>query len=140
MAKMTSHKKPPKLVEDAVDNERVKHVIRKIKDVYDWTVGTTKNTPLGLYIDTEHIKTASDAVDGYGGKRSEGKDGALQFDMTDACGVPGNRLVFYKTGKIVVTSADKSKGQTPPKFDFFKTVLIETKSTKLCWSLVCIFP
>lgn len=129
---MTSNKKPPELDEDAVDNERVKYVMRKIKEVsngfvymYQWNVGAVKNPPLCLYIDPEHIKTATDAVGGYGGKRSEGKDGAIQFDMADACGVPGNHVVFYKTGKMIVTSTDKGKGQTPPKFDFFKTVLID---------------
>ena len=129
---MSPHKKPPELKEDAVDNERVKHVIRKIKDVsngsvivYQWNVDASKNAPLGLHIDPEHIKTACDAVGNYGGKKTEGKDGAIQFDMTDACGIPGNHLVFYKSGKIIVTLAEKGKGETPPKFDFCKTVLMD---------------
>ena len=72
---MTSHKKPPELAEDEVDSERVKHILRKIKDVsfglvyvYQWNVGKMKNPPLGLFVDPEHIKTACDAVQHYGGK------------------------------------------------------------------------
>ena len=48
--------------------------------------------------------------------------------MTDACGVPGNHMVFYKTGKILVTASEKGNSKNssiPPKFDFFKSVLID---------------
>ena len=123
---------PLPLKEDDVTNERVKHVIRKIKDVsfghcyvYQWNVDTVKNPPLGLYIEPEHISTACDAVERYGGRKAEPKDGVVQFDMKDACGIQGNNIVFYKSGKISVTSTEKGKADAPPKFDFCKTVLID---------------
>ena len=130
-----STKKPPPLKEYAVTNERLKNIFRKIAHasnglvyVYTWNLESTKNPPLGLFTDAEYIKTACEALDEIGGKRTELKDGAIQFDLTDACGVPGNHMVFYKTGKILVTASEKGNSKNSsitPKFDFFKSVLID---------------
>ena len=132
---MATGKKPLQLKEDAVTNERLKSIIRKIAHVsdgllyvYTWNLDVVKNPPLGLFVDADYITTACQALDEFGGKRTELKDGAIQFDLTDACGVPGNHMVFYKTGKILVTAAEKGNSKNsgiPPKFDFHKTVLID---------------
>ena len=131
---MASSKKIPELRDDVVTNERVKNVIRKIKHVsdgyvyvYQWNISDqSKNPPLGLVISPEHVKTACDAVTEYGGKRTDKSD-AVQFDMTDACGIPGNHLVLYKSGKIIVTATERGSKNTdiPSKFDFHTTVLID---------------
>ena len=132
---MTTSRKPPELKADEVTNKRLKSIIRKITHasdglvfVYAWNIEVSKNPPLGLFIEADHIATACEAVEEYGGKKSELKDGAIQFDLTDACGVPGNHMVFYKSGKIQITTAAKGNvknSSIPPDFDFYKTVLID---------------
>lgn len=97
-----TNKKLTELNADNVANDRVKAIIRKVKQasnnlvyVYQWNIGTgrqAKPAPLGLFIDPAHIDVACDAVERYGGSRNNIKDG-VQFDMDDACGVPGNHLI-----------------------------------------------
>ena len=95
---------PPELKDDAVTNERLKSIIRKIKNasdghvyVYTWNIDNIKNPLLGLYVKAEYIETACEAVMEFGGKRVELKDGAVQFDMADACGVPG--ITWFSTSR-----------------------------------------
>ena len=145
-------KKPPELTEASTTNERVKSIIQKIKktsggDVYvhSWNVdsGKTKNPPLVLCISPEHIETACDAVTEFGGKRKDQGENGIQFDLTDACGVPGNHLVFYNSGKIVATTGGGGvkNGAIPQGFDFHNTVLInivEEMSKAIKQNFICI--
>ena len=84
---------------------------------------SSRSSRAKMIIDT--LFSACDAVERYGGRKAETKDGVVQFDMKDACGIQGNNISFYKSGKISVTSTEKGKADAPPKFDFCKTVLID---------------
>ena len=132
---MSANRRPPELKEEDASLERVRTLIRSVNRVaegfvyvYMWNVGTVKNPPLGLYILPENVETACLAVEDMGEKKTTLKDGATQFDMSEVSGVPGNTMVFHKTGKIMVSGTEKSGGrsaQVPSNYDFFTSTLID---------------
>ena len=129
---MSSRKKPSPVQDDQLKDERIRHVNNKINQVgdgkiflYTWNIDKYEKSPLGLYVNPEHVEIACRSLVDMGGKRSVLKDGhGDQIDMSDISGIQGSVMNVYKSGKITVMRGS-DKGVASPDSDFYKTVLID---------------